>query len=145
MSDGADSRTYTLTVVKIDVDALSDDATLSSLTVDGAAVEGFAADVHSYRVKVDHDVVSATVAATATEPAARVTIAPADADTDTDGHQVALKRGAECGDGRGGRHRRGHRGRLHPHHLPPGRPRPASRDCRRIQPELRHRGDLRGG
>ena len=90
VSDGADSRTYTVVVVKLDVDALSDDATLSSLTVDGAAVEGFAADVHGYRLKVDHHVVSATVAATATETAAQVTISPADADPDTVGHQVVL-------------------------------------------------------
>ena len=94
VSDGADSRTYTITVVRVDVDALSDDATLRSLTVDGTAVDGFADDVHSHRVKVDHDVVSATVAATAAEAAARVTITPADADPDTDGHQVALDVGA---------------------------------------------------
>ena len=93
VSDGTNSRVYTITVVKIDVEALSDDATLNSLTVDGAAVEGFVADVHSHRVKVDHDVVSATVAATAVEPAARVTITPADADPDTEGHQVALDEG----------------------------------------------------
>ena len=94
VSDGADSRTYTVTVVKIDVEALSDDATLSSLTVDGTTVDGFASDVHSHRLKVDHDVVSATVAATAAEAAAEVTITPADADPDTDGHQVALDAGS---------------------------------------------------
>ena len=94
VSDGADSRTYTLTVVRVDVDALSDDATLNSLSVDGAGVDGFAADVHDYRVKVDHEVVSATVATTAAEPAAEVTITPADADPDTEGHQVALDVGS---------------------------------------------------
>ena len=94
VSDGADSRTHTVTVVKIDVDALSDDATLSSLTVDGAEVEGFASDVHRHRVKVDHDVVAATVAAEASEAAAVVTITPADADPDTEGHQVALNVGS---------------------------------------------------
>ena len=94
VSDGADSHTYTVTVVRVDVDALSDDATLSSLSVDGAGVDGFASDVHSYRVEVAHDVVSVTVAATATVAAAQVAITPADADPDTEGHQVSLAPGA---------------------------------------------------
>ena len=96
VSDGTDSRTYTITVTRVDVDALSDDATLSSLTVDGAAVDGFAADVHHYTLRVDHDVASATVTAAAAETAAEVTITPADADPDpgTDGHQVALDVGS---------------------------------------------------
>ena len=94
VSDGTDSRTYTVTVVKIDVDALSGDTTLSSLSVDGAAVDGFAADMHDYALRVDNDVASVTVAAVASEPAARVTITPADADPDTEGHQVALDEGA---------------------------------------------------
>ena len=94
VSDGTDSRTYTITVVRVDVETLSDDATLSSLSVDGAAVDGFASDVHSYRVKVANDVVSVTVAATATVAAALVAITPADADPDAAGHQVSLARGA---------------------------------------------------
>ena len=94
VSDGADSRTYTVTVVKIDVDALSGDATLSSLVVDGAAVDGFAADVHGYRLRVDNDVASVTVAAAATEAAAAVEVTPADADPVAEGHQVALDEGA---------------------------------------------------
>ena len=93
VSDGTTSRTYTITVVKIDVDALSDDATLNSLSVDGAAVDGFAADVHHYTLRVANDVASVTVAATATVAAAEVTISPADADPGTEGHQVALARG----------------------------------------------------
>ena len=120
VSDGTDSRTYTITVTRVDVDALSDDATLSSLTVDGAEVDGFADDVHSYALRVDHDVVSVTVTAAAAETAAEVTITPADADPDTDGHQVALDVGIQCGDRGGGGHRRGDRGRLHAHPLPPG-------------------------
>ena len=94
VSDGADSRTYTITVVRVDVDALSDDATLSSLSVEGAGVDGFAADMHDYELRVDNDVASVTVAAAASEPAAQVTIAPADADPDTEGHQVALDEGS---------------------------------------------------
>ena len=94
VSDGADSRAYTITVTRVDVDALSDDATLNSLSVDGAGVDGFASGVDRYQVKVDHDVVSATVAATAAEPAAEVTITPADADPDAEGHQVALDVGS---------------------------------------------------
>ena len=94
VSDGTDSRTYTITVVKVDLEALSDDATLSSLSIDGTAVEGFASDMHGYELRVDHDMALATVAATAAESAAEVTIAPADADPDTDGHQVALDVGS---------------------------------------------------
>ena len=90
VSDGTGSRTYIVTVVRVDVDALSDDATLSSLSVDGAPVAGFASDVLGYRLRVAHDVASVTVAATATVAAAQVTISPADADPDTAGHQVAL-------------------------------------------------------
>ena len=94
VSDGADSRTYTITVVRVELEALSDDATLSLLSIDGAAVEGFASDMHGYELRVDHDMALATVAATAAEPAAEVTITPADADPDTDGHQVALDVGS---------------------------------------------------
>ena len=94
VSDGADSRTYTITVVRVDVDALSDDATLSSLSVDGAAVDGLAADMHHYTLRVDNDVASATVAAAATEAAAAVDISPADADPGIEGHQVALDVGS---------------------------------------------------
>ena len=118
VSDGTHSRTYTITVVKVDVDALSDDATLSSLSVDGAGVDGFAPDVGGYRVRVAHDAATATVAATATEAAARVAITPADADPDAEGHQVALAEGPNPVTVAVVGHRRAGRGRLHAGDLP---------------------------
>ena len=93
VSDGAASRTYTVVVTRVEADALSDDATLSALSVDGAAVDGFAADRFSYRLRVGTDVTSVTVAAAATQAAAQVSIAPADADPDVDGHQVSVTHG----------------------------------------------------
>ena len=93
VSDGAASRTYTVAVIRVDADALSDDATLGSLSVDGAAVGGFAADKGRYRLRVGADVTSVTVAAAATQAAAQVSIAPADADPGADGHQVWVTHG----------------------------------------------------
>ena len=122
VSDGTDSRTYTITVTRVDADMLTDDATLSSLSVDGARVEGFASDVHRYQVKVDHDVASPTVAATATETAAHGGHLPRRRRPRRWGPPGRARRGIQCGDGRGGRHRRtGHR-RLHALDLPPGVP-----------------------
>ena len=92
VSDGTDSRSYTVTLVRVDADELSDDASLSSLTVDGAPVEGFSADVADYRLRVGNDVVSVTVAAMPTVSQARVTVTPEDADT-ADDYQVVLVEG----------------------------------------------------
>ena len=90
-TNGNSTRTYTITVTR---QAVSSDATLSDLTVDGTSVDGFAAADTSYTVTVDGDTTQVTVAATASDANATVEIAPADADTGTGGHQVDLAGGS---------------------------------------------------
>ena len=92
VADGTDSTVYTVTVLKVDVDELSDDASLSSLTVDGESVEGFTADGTDYRLRVGKEVASVTVAAVPTVAQAQVTFTPADADA-AEGYQVSLVEG----------------------------------------------------
>ena len=70
-------------------DAPSDDASLSSLSVDGVSVEGFSADVSDYRLRVGNHVASVTVAAVPTVALARAVTTPGDAEA-AEGHQVDL-------------------------------------------------------
>ena len=72
---------------------LSDDATLSALSVSPRDIIGFDADRTSYEVGVDPTVTTATVSATASHARASVTFHPADADDFTPGHSVALSAG----------------------------------------------------
>ena len=70
---------------------LSDDATLSGLTVgDGTLEPAFASGVTEYRVELPEDSTSATVEATTTDEGAEIVIAPADSDLDMTGEQVNL-------------------------------------------------------
>ena len=92
VSEGADSREHTLRVLKVDVDELSDDASLSSLSVDGESVEGLSADVTDYRLRVGNNAALVTVAAVPTVAQAQVTFTPEDADA-AEGYQVALVEG----------------------------------------------------
>ena len=55
VSDGTVSRVYTVTVRNVDADVLSDDATLSALSVDGAAGHQVALAVGPNRVRVAVD------------------------------------------------------------------------------------------
>ena len=72
-------------------DAVSDDATLSALSLSSVTLSpSFAADTLTYTGNVGNDVASTTVTATATHDGATVAIVPADADDAADGHQVAL-------------------------------------------------------
>ena len=60
---------------------LSDDATLSGLSLSGVNIGTFASDTTAYMADVDHDVETTTVTATATHAAATVVIADADGST----------------------------------------------------------------
>ena len=71
----------------------SNDANLSSLTIDGTGVTGFTAGTTSYTHNVETSVTQVTVAATASDSNASVEYSPADADTGTEGHQVDLSAG----------------------------------------------------
>ena len=70
---------------------LSDDATLSGLTVGGATLKpAFDSSVAEYRVELPEDSTSVTIEATATDGGAEIVIAPADSDLGTAGEQVNL-------------------------------------------------------
>ena len=89
--DDTQTMTYTVTVTR----AKSDDATLSSLSLDGNGITGFLSDDTSYTHSVLNDDASITVAAMTTDMAAKnPVISPRDADGGTLGHQVNLAVGA---------------------------------------------------
>ena len=89
-----DGETVAARVSKPSTEAVSTDATLASLSVEGATLSpAFDAGVLVYRAAVDAGVatVTVTVAATATDGGAAVTYGPADdADTELADHQVAV-------------------------------------------------------
>ncbi len=72
---------------------LSNDATLSSLSVSPRDINGFTAQVLAYQVGVAADVTEATVTAAPTHSMATLDITPADADDHAPGHQVSLSEG----------------------------------------------------
>ena len=94
VASGTETQDHTVSVRRLDVDALSDDSSVASLAVDGSAVDGFASDVTSYRLRVPNSSETVTVAATASVAASEIIVEPADCDEDADGHQVALTEGA---------------------------------------------------
>ena len=75
-------------------EAMSTDATLSSLTLSGIDIGTFAAATTSYTATVAHDVASTQVAATANDAGASVTIADADGSTDGTSRTVTLAEGS---------------------------------------------------
>ena len=90
-----DGETVAARVSKPSAEAVSTDATLASLTVEGARLSpAFDAGVAVYRAEVDAGVETVTVAATANDGGATVAYGPAD-DTDTAlaDHQVAVPEG----------------------------------------------------
>ncbi|WP_419944339.1 cadherin-like beta sandwich domain-containing protein [Candidatus Poriferisodalis sp.] len=99
-SDLTVSAVYTVRVTQVDAPAVTDDASLSALTVaetdtdTAVGIGTFSADAYSYAAAVDSSVGSVTLAATPADPHASVTVTPGDADTATDGHQVSLAAGA---------------------------------------------------
>ena len=74
--------------------SISNDATLSALTVSPKNIIGFEAERTAYDVGVASTVTQATVTATANDSGASVSNTPADAKEDAPGHQVALSSGA---------------------------------------------------
>ena len=72
---------------------LSNDATLSALTVSPKDIIGFDADRTSYQVGVASPVTQATITATSNHEAAGVAYSRTDADPNTSGHQVNLSAG----------------------------------------------------
>ena len=85
--DAGDRKVYSYNLL------LSDDRTLSALTVSPKDIIGFDAERDSYQLGVDSTVTRATVTATANHPGARVTFTPPDASSGTRGHQVDLSAG----------------------------------------------------
>ena len=85
--DDVDVKVYSYNLL------LSDDRTLSALTVRPKDIIGFDAERDFYQLGVDSTVTRATVAATANHPGARVTFIPPDASSGTPGHQVDLSAG----------------------------------------------------
>ena len=87
-----DGETVAVRVSKPSAEAVSTDATLASLTVDGATLSpAFDAGVLVYRAVADAGAGTVTVAATATDGGAAVAYGPAaDADTALADHQVAV-------------------------------------------------------
>ena len=94
VTNGGDTTTYTVVVTKIDTATLSDDASLSALSLSGVGLGAFSSTTDSYSAGVANTVHTTTVSATATDSHAEVTIHPADADTETMGHQIDLAEGA---------------------------------------------------
>ena len=70
----------------VTIESVSQDATLSALSLSGIDIGRFAAATTAYRTSVAHAVTATTVTATATHPGATVSIAP--------GPEVALAEGA---------------------------------------------------
>ena len=79
--------------VPADAQTTSDNATLSSVTVDAVEVPGFDSDVSSAHYGVAHNVESVTVAGTPEDTNATVSYSGTDADTSTVGFQKTLRAG----------------------------------------------------
>ena len=94
VTEGTESRIYTITVMVADTETLSSDAALSALSVSGANIGTFNPATHSYSAAVANSVSQVTVSATARGEGAWVTLPGDDADTNTDGHQIDLETGA---------------------------------------------------
>ena len=73
---------------------LSDDASLSALSLSGLDIGAFSAEVTEYSAEAGEDVAATTVTATPSDAAASVTIADADGSTTGTTREVALSTGA---------------------------------------------------
>ena len=74
--DGLTTKTYTVTVTRAAAPVLSDDATLSGLSLSGIDIGTFSSAATSYTASVENGVATTTVTATANHSDASVSIAP---------------------------------------------------------------------
>ena len=94
VTDSTGTRTYTVVVTKVDAATLSDDASLSGVSLGGLELADFDPARTDYSVDAAHAIAVTTVTATAAGAHAVVSVHPADSDAITDnGHQVSLQVG----------------------------------------------------
>ena len=91
--DGVTTQAYTVTVTRA-ARPLSDDATLSGLSLSGVNIGTFASGTTAYTADVDNSVETTTVTATATQAAATVTVTDGNGSTAGGTRTVALAEGA---------------------------------------------------
>ena len=85
-----ETTTYGVRVTRVDVDAISNDATLSSLSLVDVNLGTFDSANLSYEAVVASSLTQTTVSLTTADPGARNLISPSDADDVATGHQVDL-------------------------------------------------------
>ena len=85
-----ETTTYGVRVTRVDVDAISNDATLSSLSLVDVNLGTFDSANLSYEAVVASSLTQTTVSLTTADPGARYLISPSDADDVATGHQVDL-------------------------------------------------------
>ena len=91
-AQGGATKTYNVLVSRGNPPALSDDATLSALSISPGSIHSFDSDTTTYHVGVANSVDQVTVTATANNSNATIAWSPADADGSAD-HQVDLSVG----------------------------------------------------
>ena len=90
VTNGTATTTYTAVVTQVAAATLSDDASLSALSLSGVDIGAFSSSVTSYEADISGTTETITVTPTTTDDHALVAIRPPDADTLTDGHQISL-------------------------------------------------------
>ena len=85
-----ETTTYGVRVTRVDVDSISNDATLSSLSLVDVNLGTFDSANLSYEAVVASSLTQTTVSLTTADPGARDLISPSDADDVATGHQVDL-------------------------------------------------------
>ena len=85
-----ETTAYGVRVTRVDVDAISNDATLSSLSLVDVNLGTFDSANLSYEAVVASSLTQTTVSLTTADPGARDLISPSDADDVATGHQVDL-------------------------------------------------------
>ena len=85
-----ETTAYGVRVTRVDVDAISNDATLSSLSLVDVNLGTFDSANLSYEAVVASSLTQTTVSLTTADPGARYLISPLDADDVATGHQVDL-------------------------------------------------------
>ena len=93
VTDGTDTATYTVVITRTNLATVSDDATLSALSLAGVDIGAFSSAVTSYTASVPNSVASTSVTAVGTDTNAKITIVPVDADDQLGGNQVDLAEG----------------------------------------------------